>query len=177
MNVTIKRLYTWILVCFLAEWSSVKDILQVELSYIWLWELVHNEGWLLWHAKANIIRGFSYLWNLIMVMNRFKIVFEILMIISHGNCMSIIQVKCWICLVRIDDGYCLVRIVDGCYKLESAGRMLLWWHWKPLLCLDCLEIMIVLRLPMEHLGSKSLEFYTLLTCESLGKWWIARWIV
>lgn len=60
-----------------------------------------------------------------MVMNRFKIVFEILMIISHGNCMSIIQVKCWICLVRIDDGYCLVRIVDGCYKLESAGRMLL----------------------------------------------------
>ena len=53
---------------------------------------------------------------MIFIMGKIKIMIENLLIISHGNYISMLQVK-WHIL--------LVRRVDGIYKLERIGRMLL----------------------------------------------------
>ena len=76
----------------------------------------HNEELLLPHAKAKSVRRHWESLNMIFIMGKIKIMIENLLIISHGNYISMLQVK-WHIL--------LVRRVDGIYKLERIGRMLL----------------------------------------------------
>jgi hypothetical protein len=66
--------------------------------------------------RANIMKRLSYLLNMINVLNIFKILFENVTIMSHGNYMPMIHVIRYICPVRNNDGF---------YNVDNMGWLLL----------------------------------------------------